>query len=247
MTRSKALRHPFMKTTPPSKRLVIVHGDKGGVGKSTFARLLADYYTSHSLDWCGYDTDATNGHLLRFYPGHTTPIDIHEPGSLDQLLNSLEQDGRHWLVDLGAQGGDKLVAWMAETEFLAVCHELGVGITIAFVLSPVKDSAVLLKSVTDQLGDEVSYLVVKNEATGASFAIYDASKTKVRLMENLGATEILFPELLEHVYYKIDKHNLAWSESLQGNTLELAERQRVKAFLRAGFAEVEKAKTLLVS
>ena len=75
-----------MKTSPPTKRLTIVHGDKGGVGKSTFARVLADYYTSHSLNWRGYDTDATNGHLLRFYPEHTRPIDIHEPASLDQLV-----------------------------------------------------------------------------------------------------------------------------------------------------------------
>ncbi len=234
------------QTSPPTKRLTIVHGDKGGVGKSTFARLLADYYTSHSLNWRGYDTDATNGHLLRFYPEHTQSIDIHEPASLDQLLNSLEQEGAHWLVDLGAQGGDKLVAWMAETEFLTVCREFNVGITVAFVLSPVKDSAVLLKTVTDQLGSEVSYLVVKNEATGSSFPIYDGSKTRTRLKEELGAMEIRLPEILEHVYFKIDKHNLAWSGSLEGKTLELAERQRVKVFLRASFAGVEKAKTLLV-
>ena len=236
-----------MKTSPPKKRLTIVHGDKGGVGKSTFARLLADYYTSHSLDWRGYDTDPTNGHLLRFYPDHTTAIDIHEPASLDQLLNSLEQDGQHWLVDLGAQGGDKLVDWMAETEFLAVCRELSVAATVAFVLSPVKDSAILLKTVTDQLGSEVSYLIVKNEATGSAFTIYDASKTRTRLTEELGAIEIRLPELLEHVYYKIDKHNLAWSTSLKGKTLELAERQRVKAFLRASFAEVEKARAFLIA
>lgn len=240
-----------MKTSPPTppstKRLVIVHGDKGGVGKSTFARLLADYYISYGLPWRGYDTDATNGHLLRFYPEHTAAIDIHEPGSLDQLLNSLEQEGSHWLVDLGAQGGDKLVAWMGETEFLAVCRELNVTVTVAFVLSPVKDSAVLLKTVTDQLGSEVQYLVVKNEATGSSFPIYDASKTRTRLMEELAATEIRLPELLEHVYYKIDKLNLAWSASLQGKALELAERQRVKAFLRASSAEMEKAKALLIA
>ena len=43
-----------MKQSTPTKRLVIVHGDKGGVGKSTFARLLADYYTQHAPEWHGY-------------------------------------------------------------------------------------------------------------------------------------------------------------------------------------------------
>ena len=146
-----------MKQSTPTKRLVIVHGDKGGVGKSTFARLLADYYTQHAPDWRGYDTDPTNGHLLRFYSDNTKPINIHDPASLDQLLNALETDGvAHWLVDLGAQSGDRLVQWMAETDFLSVCGEMNIAVTIAFVISPIKDSTVLLKIVSDQLGSGVS-------------------------------------------------------------------------------------------
>jgi hypothetical protein len=236
-----------MKQSTPTKRLVIVHGDKGGVGKSTFARLLADYYTHHAPDWRGYDTDPTNGHLLRFYSGNTKPINIHDPASLDQLLNALETEGvAHWLVDLGAQSGDRLVQWMAETEFLTVCGELNIAVTIAFVISPIKDSTVLLKIVSDQLGSGVNYVVVKNEATGRGFPIYDGSKTRARLTEELGAVEIQMPEVLEHVYYKVDQFNLPWTAAVGSRELGLAERQRVKAFIRAAFAEIEKATAVLI-
>jgi hypothetical protein len=236
-----------MKQSTPTKRLVIVHGDKGGVGKSTFARLLADYYTQHAPDWRGYDTDPTNGHLLRFYSDNTKPINIHDPASLDQLLNALETEGvAHWLVDLGAQSGDRLVQWMAETDFLTVCGEMNIAVTIAFVISPIKDSTVLLKIVSDQLGSGVSYVVVKNEATGRGFPIYDGSKTRARLTEELGAVEIRMPEVLEHVYYKVDQLNLPWTAAVGSRELDLAERQRVKAFTRAAFAEIEKAAAVLI-
>ena len=236
-----------MKQSTPTKRLVIVHGDKGGVGKSTFARLLADYYTQHAPDWRGYDTDPTNGHLLRFYSDNTKPINIHDPANLDQLLNALETEGvAHWLVDLGAQSGDRLVQWMAETDFLTVCGEMKIAVTIAFVISPIKDSTVLLKIVSDQLGSDVSYVVVKNEATGRSFPIYDGSKTRARLNEELGAVEIRMPEVLEHVYYKVDQLNLPWTAAVGSRELDLAERQRVKAFTRTAFAEIEKAAAVLI-
>ena len=236
-----------MKQPAPTKRLVIVHGDKGGVGKSTFARLLADYYTQHAPDWRGFDTDSTNGHLLRFYSNNTKPIDIHDAASLDQLLNALEEDGvAHWLVDLGAQSGDRLVQWMAETDFLAVCGEMNIAVTIAFVISPVKDSTALLKMVTGQLGSSVNYVIVKNEASGHSFPIYDASKTRARLSGELGAMEIRMPEVLEQVYYRVDQLNLPWTAAVQSRELQLAERQRVRAFTRAAFAEIEKAAAILV-
>jgi hypothetical protein len=178
---------------------------------------------------------------------NTKPINIHEAASLDQLLNALEEDGvAHWLVDLGAQSGDRLVQWMAETEFLTVCVEMNIAVTIAFVISPVKDSTALLKMVTGQLGSSVDYVIVKNEASGHSFPIYDASKTRARLTGELGAIEISMPEVLEQVYYRVDQLNLPWTAAVQGMELQLAERQRVRAFTRAAFAEIEKAAAVLI-
>jgi hypothetical protein len=89
-------------------------------------------------------------------------------------------------------------------------------------------------------------VVVKNEATGRGFPIYDGSKTRARLTEELGAVEIRMPEVLEHVYYKVDQLNLPWTTAVGSRELDMAERQRVKAFARAAFAEIEKAAAVLI-
>ncbi|WP_375511928.1 hypothetical protein [uncultured Nostoc sp.] len=49
------------------KRLVIVTGDKGGVGKSTFARGLVQTYLDKGQRFIGFDADSSNSQLLRFY------------------------------------------------------------------------------------------------------------------------------------------------------------------------------------
>ncbi|MCC5620101.1 hypothetical protein [Nostoc sp. CHAB 5715] len=50
-----------------SRRLVIVTGDKGGVGKSTFARGLAQTYLDIKKEFLAFDADISNSHLSRFY------------------------------------------------------------------------------------------------------------------------------------------------------------------------------------
>ncbi|CUB04628.1 nucleotide-binding protein [Marinomonas fungiae] len=44
-----------------------VGGEKGGVGKSMTARLLAQYYIDKELPFLGFDCDASHGTFSRFY------------------------------------------------------------------------------------------------------------------------------------------------------------------------------------
>lgn len=67
------------------KRLVIVTGDKGGVGKSTFARGLVQTYLDKGQSFLGFDADSSNSQLLRFYGQHChiEPLDIFKTGNID--------------------------------------------------------------------------------------------------------------------------------------------------------------------
>ena len=44
-----------------------IGGEKGGVGKSMMARILAQYFIDHELPFIGFDADKSHGALLRFY------------------------------------------------------------------------------------------------------------------------------------------------------------------------------------
>ena len=55
-------------------RLHFIGGEKGGVGKSVVARILAQYFIDRQRPFIGFDTDKSHGSLLRFYTDYAAPV-----------------------------------------------------------------------------------------------------------------------------------------------------------------------------
>ena len=89
---------------PAASRIHLVGGEKGGVGKSMVARLLAQYFIDHAMPFVGYDTDRSHGALLRFYADFASPalVDRYEAlrGGNGQLAG-----GALSLVQVAPTGG----------------------------------------------------------------------------------------------------------------------------------------------
>ena len=54
----------------------LIGGEKGGVGKSVVARVLAQYMIDKEIPFVGFDTDKSHGSLMRFYSRLRVP-DAH--------------------------------------------------------------------------------------------------------------------------------------------------------------------------
>mgnify|MGYP000270058213 CR=1 FL=1 len=81
----------------------LVGGEKGGVGKSTVARLLAQEFIDREHSFVALDGDQSHGDLLRFYADYTTPLNLRDNASADAILLSAIDTDRAVLVDLPAQ------------------------------------------------------------------------------------------------------------------------------------------------
>ncbi|BBD62878.1 hypothetical protein NIES2109_57280 (plasmid) [Nostoc sp. HK-01] len=80
-------------TPTKSRRLVIVTGDKGGVGKSTFSRAMIQTYLDNNQNFAAFDADMSNPQIKRFYEEECTvmPLDIFRRGEADiSLLDELK-------------------------------------------------------------------------------------------------------------------------------------------------------------
>ena len=92
-----------------------IGGEKGGVGKSLMARVLAQYLIDRELPFLGFDTDRSHGALMRFYAGYASPVAVDKVESLDAIVEAaVDQPGRRILVDLAAQTHDPLATWMED-------------------------------------------------------------------------------------------------------------------------------------
>jgi MinD-like ATPase involved in chromosome partitioning or flagellar assembly len=130
--------------TESLKRLVFVYGDKGGVGKSAFARLLLDIYRDSSVPCKAIDSDTSNADLYRCYKrvvdkaqqiaddsaDAVERVDFTVRGEADYLIDSLGEHKELILVDLPARSRDAFTNFIQELDLLVVAAESGYRATI---------------------------------------------------------------------------------------------------------------------
>ena len=121
----------------------LIGGEKGGVGKSLVARLLAQYMIDNNMPFLGFDSDRSHGALLRFYSGYASPVLIDSYESMDAIVEAAaEVPDRRILVDLAAQTQQRLTQWMDDSQLLEVAPELGLHIRYWHVMDAGKDSEI---------------------------------------------------------------------------------------------------------
>jgi hypothetical protein len=221
----------------------LIGGEKGGVGKSLVARLLAQYMIDNQIAFLGFDTDRSHGALLRFYAGYASPVLIDSYESMDAIVEAAsEHADRRVLVDLAAQTQNRLTQWMDESQLLEVAPELGLNIRYWHVMDAGRDSVDLLKLLLDRHGTRLHYVLVLNEVRGDDFRILDGSGEKERAMA-MGASIVHLKRLHETSMIKIDASSSSfWAavnrSDADASGLRLLERQRVKLWLKNAFSEI---------
>jgi len=222
----------------------LIGGEKGGVGKSLVARVLAQYFIDQAIPFMGFDTDRSHGSLLRFYHEFASSVDVDDYGSLDTIVEAAaENPGLRILVDLAAQTHAPMVKWMDESGVLETIQELGLQLAYWHVMDSGKDSADLLTKVLDRFGSRLNYVIVLNQLRGETFDIFEKSGEKDRAL-GLNAKIITLRKLHEPVITKIDAVSSSfWAaqnkSSSEPNGLGLLERQRVKVWLRNVYDQLD--------
>jgi hypothetical protein len=221
----------------------LIGGEKGGVGKSLVARLLAQHFIDRGIAFTGFDTDRSHGALMRFYGAYASPVLVDRYEALDAIVESaVEHPGQRVLVDLAAQTHEPLVRWMDDSGVLELAAESGVIVNYWHVCDAGRDSIDLLGRLLDRFGSRLRYVLVLNELRGDDFSSLEQSGQLDRAL-GLGAKIVRLRHLQDTVLRKIDAtdssfwaaRNAAGSDAVK---LGLLERQRLKMWLAhasAGF------------
>jgi hypothetical protein len=222
----------------------LIGGEKGGVGKSVVARVLAQYMIDKKLDFVGFDTDRSHGSLVRFYSDFASPMLIDSYESLDTMVElAAENAGERILVDLAAQTHERLVKWIDESGVLEALGEHGLSLTYWHVMDSGKDSLSLLKNLFDRFGSRMSYVIVLNQLRGEHFDLFEKSAEKSQA-DALRAKVITVKRLNQEVISKIDAENASfWAAqqkgALNGHGLGILQRQRVKVWLQHAYGQID--------
>lgn len=232
--------------SPAKPRLLLTHGEKGGVGKTTVARLVADFLASRETAFRAFDAEGPTGQLLRFHPGQTSAVEVDKAAAIAPVLDFLMdgQPKRLALVDLGARSGEDLKEWLYKGGALEEAESGQLAITVVYVVGGAVDSVGHLKECFAALGTDVNYVIVKNYGVAAKFDVYEGSNIRQDLLA-AGAKEISIPALDGTVYQSVDKASLSFSAFCEGEA-GYTERRYCRTWLRECFAALDEASASLL-
>jgi hypothetical protein len=223
----------------------LIGGEKGGVGKSLIARILAQYFIDHSIPFLGFDADRSHGALLRFYASYTSPIVIDDYQSLDRMVEiTAEEAERRALVDLAAQSHLPLSRWMEESRLLDLAQQFNIDLRYWHVMDNSFDSVELLRKLLDQFGQRLKLVLVLNQVRGERFDLLESSGQRERA-EQAGAKVVVLQRLSDVTMHKIDADSRSfWSAmnhapGADGN-LGMLERQRVWVWMKRAYEEIDR-------
>lgn len=224
--------------------LNFIGGEKGGVGKSVTARVLAQYFIDKDCAFTGFDTDRSHTSFARFYADYASPVVVDSYEGLDMIVGEFEEPAQSGklpsvIVDLAAQTAAPLARWIRDSDLISLMAEMGVTVNFWHLADAGKDSVDLLDRLVNTYGAGPNYIVVKNLGRGSDFKQLDESDALKKALA-LSGRVIALASLHEASMRKIDRQNASfWAAThvTSGpDALGLLERQRVKTWLKGCYA-----------
>ncbi|MES2424512.1 MAG: mobilization protein [Pseudomonadota bacterium] len=229
------------------RSLNFIGGEKGGVGKSVLARVLAQYFIDKGQPFTGFDTDRSHTSFTRFYADFAAPVVVDSYEGLDMIAAAFEAppvDGKlqSVIVDLAAQTAAPVARWVKDSDVVALMAEMGVVVNFWHVADAGKDSVDLLDRLVNTYGAGPNYIVVKNLGRGSDFSQLDDSAALKKALA-LGGKVVALQQLHEASMRKIDRQNASFWAAIHTTSgpdaLGMLERQRVKTWLRGTYATLD--------
>ncbi len=240
-------------STTDKPRLILTHGEKGGVGKTTAARVIADFLASRQITFRGFDAEGPVGQFLRFHPASTSAVNVTDAASVAPVLDYVMEGNGNGngaksvaIVDLGARSGADVRSWLYRGGALEEAETSSLGITVVYVLGGAVDSVGHLKECFGALGRSVNYVVVRNLGVAQKFEIYEQSNVREELLA-AGAREITIPELDPAVYQSVDRASVSFADFAdnKGGNFGYTERRYCRTWLRECFEALDEVAALL--
>src|SRR5262249_634165 len=142
--------------------VILVGADKGGVGKTTVARTLLDYFAARQLRARAFDTEVPRGTLKRFYPGLADLVDVNHVPDQMKIFDTLHSaDASVTLIDVRAGLLSPTLNALRNIGFIEAAKKEQLTFAVFHILGPSIASLDEIAETAALLGD-ASYFMVKN-------------------------------------------------------------------------------------
>jgi hypothetical protein len=158
--------------------VVLIGADKGGVGKTTVARTLLDYFTAHQVRVRAFDTEVPRGTLKRFHPEVTEIVDINLVPDQMKIFDTLQEgDASVTLIDVRAGLMSPTLKALRDIGFIDAAKKGQLTFAVFHILGPSIASLDEIAETAAYLGD-ARYFMVKNFINNTHFFEWDEATSR---------------------------------------------------------------------
>ena len=177
--------------------VIIVGADKGGVGKTTVARTLLDYFTAHQVPVRAFDTEAPRGTLKRFHPELTEVVDVALVADQMKIFDTLNSaEAAVTLIDVRAGLMSPTLKALRDIGFIDAAKKGQITFAVFHILGPTIASLDEITETAAYLGD-ARYFMVKNFINNTHFFEWDEATHASYFKQIKDAVELVIPKLNE--------------------------------------------------
>jgi hypothetical protein len=200
--------------------LILVGADKGGVGKTTLARALLDYFARKNVLTRAFDTENPRGSLHRFYPNITEIIDLNNVAHQMRVLDTMETANVPvTVVDLKA---GNLSYSLDLFERIGVLEAARNGMFTLGLFHVVGPSIASL----DEIGElsrylqGIEYVLARNTINETNFFEWDEATYRKYFSQIAKTQEINIPKLNEMAYEQVDVAGVTFKDFIDNRAAD---------------------------
>jgi hypothetical protein len=175
--------------------VLIVGADKGGVGKTTIARTLLDYFTARKVPIRAFDTESPKGTLKRFHPDLTDVVDVNLVPDQMRIFDTLSES-QITMIDVRAGLLSPTLRALRDIGFIDAAKKGQITFAVFHILGPTIASLDEIAEASDFVND-AKYFLVKNFINNTHFFEWDQKTYDAYFRRIKDAVEVTIPKLNE--------------------------------------------------
>jgi hypothetical protein len=224
-------------------RIHLIDGEKGGVGKSLFARVMVQYAIDKKIEHSLVDTDMGNQDVKRFYD-YAVNAEFSEAVSKGNKADVIFELARKTpvIVNLPANVFSLVNNWIKQGKLLEVADKYGVDICKWFICDGGFESIDLFYQSINLHKDKMLHIFVINlgKTDDWDFLKNDSKYKDINHKYQNSLQIIDFPLLYPGDRYFIDSNKFRFDSPQISDTMPIMSQQRLFTFLEDSYHNIEK-------
>lgn len=197
--------------------LILIGADKGGVGKTTVARTMLNYFADNNLLARAFDTEYPRGTLQRFHPDTTEVVDITQTPDQMRILDTLSVQTKVTVMDTRAGALATSLSALREVGFLDAVKGGEYNFILFHILGPSIASLAEIAETAPYVAD-ANYFLVKNYVNDSTFFDWDPATSQAYFGKVKSAGEVTIPKLNAMAYEQVEIAGTPFSSFIANKT-----------------------------